>query len=110
MNYTKLLLTGILLILGGASYASGSETEETEEKKKKVEASVSEGDPVEDKTLIKADSLQQDEKVARPDSVANPHNSTMSSMSYNILFQVIYRYSFSEIFSGNSSNNIPVTQ
>lgn len=58
----------------------------------------------------KTDSLAGPHKKAqiKIDSTANRGNnqSSMSSMSYNILFQVIYRYSFKEIFDSPAAPEI----
>ncbi len=63
-----------------------------------------------EKKTEKTDSLSQHktEVKYKTDSTqeksVNP--SSMSSMSYNILFQVIYRFSFSEIFDSPSKSEI----
>ncbi|HET8861388.1 hypothetical protein [Marivirga sp.] len=68
---------------------------ETEPEKKKCERTDS-LNFVGDRAIVK-DSLSKTE-----------HNtpSSMSSMSYNILFQVIYRYSFKEIFNSPAASEI----
>lgn len=64
-----------------------------------------------DKKTVKSDSsahISKEIKYKNDSTVqqreGNP--SSMSSMSYNILFQVIYRFSFSEIFDSPSSSEI----
>lgn len=63
-----------------------------------------------DKKTEKTDSLSHYNKEVKykNDSIeqkaGNP--SSMSSMSYNILFQVIYRFSFSEIFDSPSKSEL----
>ena len=48
--------------------------------------------------IVNVDSVTEDKKTNTP--------SSMSSMSYNILFQVIYRYSFKEIFDSPAASEI----
>jgi hypothetical protein len=63
-----------------------------------------------EKKIIKTDSVAVYKKEIKNKSdstqqkPANP--SSMSSMSYNILFQVIYRFSFSEIFDSPARSEI----
>lgn len=64
-----------------------------------------------DKKTEKSDSsahyseeIKQKKDTTTQQKAGNP--SSMSSMSYNILFQVIYRFSFSEIFDSPSSSEI----
>jgi len=95
----------IILLLGAfcAFDATAKEKEKEEKKNSKVEA-----EP-EKKKCNKTDSLSQlSEKAIVADSVNRDNNtpSSMSSMSYNILFQVIYRYSFKEIFDSPAASEI----
>ncbi len=63
-----------------------------------------------DKKSEKSDSIAHYNKEVKyktdttQQKAGNP--SSMSSMSYNILFQVIYRFSFSEIFDSPSKSEI----
>jgi hypothetical protein len=47
---------------------------------------------------MKADSLKQQEKKAEVKKVDQP---SFSTLSFNIIFQMIYRFSFSEIFDSS---------
>ncbi|WP_296619557.1 hypothetical protein [Marivirga sp.] len=92
----------IILLLGAFCVFEVSAKEK--EEKEKVEA-----EP-EKKKCEKTDSLNQfKERAIVKDSLEqNKQNtpSSMSSMSYNILFQVIYRYSFKEIFDSPAASEI----
>lgn len=96
-------LTFFTISTGLASDYKTVDKDKTPDPKKDVSSK----DPV--KKISKTDSLSNytnDNKAS--DSIAHKaHNpSSMSSMSYNILFQVIYRFSFSEIFDSPSSSEI----
>ncbi|WMN12345.1 hypothetical protein QYS49_33305 [Marivirga salinae] len=97
--------TSIIILLLGAFCAFDVTAKEKDNKEKeKVET-----EP-EKKKCNKTDSLNNlREKVIVKDSLnQNKHHtpSSMSSMSYNILFQVIYRYSFKEIFDSPGASEI----
>lgn len=97
--------TGIIILLLGAfcAFDVSAKKEGEEEKEKKVET-----EP-EKKKCEKTDSLNiLKERAVLKDSVNHNKNtpSSMSSMSYNILFQVIYRYSFKEIFDSPAASEI----
>ncbi|MBK6265563.1 hypothetical protein JKA74_10985 [Marivirga sp. S37H4] len=101
---------GLALVLGiftiTAGFASNLHTEDKEKLPDPKKTATSK-DPV--KKTIKTDSLTNYNKETKSDSITvhKAHNpSSMSSMSYNILFQVIYRYSFSEIFDSPSGSEI----
>jgi hypothetical protein len=83
---------------------SAKEKKDKNKEKDKIEA-----EP-EKKKCEKTDSLSQlTEKALVQDSLSKHKNnapSSMSSMSYNILFQVIYRYSFKEIFDSPAASEI----
>jgi hypothetical protein len=104
MDFKKI---GIIVLLLGAFCAFDvSAKEKEEQKEEKIEA-----EP-EKKKCEKSDSLINiQERAIVQDSVSEDqhHNnapSSMSSMSYNILFQVIYRYSFKEIFDSPAASDI----
>ncbi len=94
----------IILLLGAFCAFDVTAKENDNKEKEKVET-----EP-EKKKCNKTDSLNDlREKVIVKDSLnQNKHNtpSSMSSMSYNILFQVIYRYSFKEIFDSPAASEI----
>jgi len=97
----------IILLLGAFFAFDVSAKEEGE--KKKIEA-----EPDKTRKCEKTDSLNaKQEKLLTKDDKAevkkhHPSSSmsSMSSMSYNILFQVIYRYSFDEIFDSSGASEI----
>jgi len=96
--------TSIIVLLLGAFCAFDVSAETAEDKKEKYKTI--EVDP---EKKSKTDSLANiREKPMLKDSVDNKANSqsSMSSMSYNILFQVIYRYSFKEIFDSPAASEI----
>ncbi|WP_375579897.1 hypothetical protein ABWH96_02110 [Marivirga tractuosa] len=99
--------TSIIILLLGAFCAFDVSAKEKEEKNKDKEEVEAEPDK---KKCEKTDSLNQlNEKLIVKDSLdQQKHNapSSMSSMSYNILFQVIYRYSFKEIFDSPAASEI----
>jgi hypothetical protein len=103
-DFKKASIVVLLLVAFFAFDVSAKEKEEKNKEKDKVEA-----EP-EKKKCENADSLNQiQEREIVKDSVEqNRHNvpSSMSSMSYNILFQVIYRYSFKEIFDSPAASEI----
>ncbi|MGM0579374.1 MAG: hypothetical protein ACQETL_01750 [Bacteroidota bacterium] len=97
----------IIIVLLGAFCAfdvSAKEKEEKKNEKEKVET-----EP-EKKKCEKTDSINElRERAMVKDSLNQQKNdspSSMSSMSYNILFQVIYRYSFKEIFDSPAASEI----
>lgn len=97
--------TSIIILLLGAFWTFDVTAKEKENKnKEKVET-----EP-EKKKCNKTDSLNGlTERVIVKDSLRQDKHTTpssMSSMSYNILFQVIYRYSFKEIFDSPASSEI----
>jgi len=98
--------TSIIIFLLVAVFAFDVSAKEKEDKKEKEKV---ETEP-EKKKCNKTDSLNNlKEKVMVKDSLnEDKHNtpSSMSSMSYNILFQVIYRYSFKEIFDSPAASEI----
>jgi hypothetical protein len=94
----------IILLLGAFFAFDVSAKEEGE--KKKIEA-----EPDKTRKCEKTDSLNaKQEKLLTKDDKAEVKkhhpSSSMSSMSYNILFQVIYRYSFDEIFDSPAASEI----
>ncbi|MGJ3235215.1 hypothetical protein [Marivirga sp.] len=95
---------GIIILLLASFFAFDVSAKEKEDKKEKVEA-----EP-EKKKCEKTDSLNAlQEKAIVKDSLNESKNnapSSMSSMAYNILFQVIYRYSFKEIFDSPAASEI----
>lgn len=100
--------TGIIFLLLGAFCAFDVSAKETKDKNKGKENI--EVEP-EKKKCNKTDSLNQlSEQLIVKDSLNEDKNnntpSSMSSMSYNILFQVIYRYSFKEIFDSPAASEI----
>jgi hypothetical protein len=102
MDFKK---TSFIILLLVAFFAFDVSAKEKEEKDNaKVEA-----EP-EKKKCEKTDSLKNLEKRAIvKDSLSEEKSTTpssMSSMSYNILFQVIYRYSFKEIFESPAASEI----
>ncbi|GAA5033292.1 hypothetical protein GCM10011506_25340 [Marivirga lumbricoides] len=102
---------GLILTLGFFTISGGYATSDSiKEEKKKTEDSEKKSNLDPDKKGIKADSISNFTKKveAKTDSTASKSQnpSSMSSMSYNILFQVIYRFSFSEIFDSPSSSEI----
>lgn len=94
----------IIILLGAFCAFDVSATEKEGEKKEKVEV-----EP-EKKKCEKTDSLNELRERAIVQDSLNQHKnnapSSMSSMSYNILFQVIYRYSFKEIFDSPAASEI----
>jgi hypothetical protein len=95
--------TSIIIFLLGAILVFDTSALAKEKEKEKVEA-----EP-EKKICEKTDSLNiLKEKAMVKDSLDQNKNapSSMSSMSYNILFQVIYRYSFKEIFDSPAASEI----
>ncbi len=100
--------TGLVLILGFSTLSASFASSLNKEKLTGPDKSTMVADP--EKKLSKTDSLsilQQEKPIKKEPSVQKVHNpSSMSSMSYNILFQVIYRFSFSEIFDSPSSSEI----
>lgn len=103
-DFKKVSIIVLLLSAFFAFDVLAKEKEEKNKEKEKVEA-----EP-EKKKCEKTDSLNQfKERAIVKDTVEqNKHNapSSMSSMSYNILFQVIYRYSFKEIFDSPAASEI----
>jgi hypothetical protein len=102
MDFKK---TGIIILLLGVFCTFDVLAKEKEEKEKtKVEAEPDK------KKCEKTDSLSSlRERIIIKDSVKEEKSnapSSMSSMSYNILFQVIYRYSFKEIFDSPAASEI----
>ncbi|SMG20798.1 hypothetical protein SAMN05661096_01125 [Marivirga sericea] len=100
-----LLKTGIIILLLGAFCTFDVSAKEKEEKEKaKVEAEPDK------KKCDKSDSLSSLRNRAVVKDSLNEEKSnapsSMSSMSYNILFQVIYRYSFKEIFDSPAASEI----
>lgn len=104
--------SGIFLLLCIISIhtgmASTSELYDKDEKNIDPDKITTTKDP--DKKTEKSDSSAhfskevQVKKDTSHQKTGNP--SSMSSMSYNILFQVIYRFSFSEIFDSPSRSEI----
>lgn len=94
----------IILLLGAVCAFDVSAKGEKNKEKEKVEI-----EP-EKKKCNKSDSLNElSERAIVQDSINHNKNnvpSSMSSMSYNILFQVIYRYSFKEIFDSPAASEI----
>jgi hypothetical protein len=103
LNFKK---AGIIILLLASFYAFDVSAKEKKDKKEKEKV---EAEP-EKKKCEKTDSLNAlKERAILKDSVdQNKKNapSSMSSMSYNILFQVIYRYSFKEIFDSPAASEI----
>lgn len=94
----------IVLLLGAFCAFDVSAKVKKNKEKEKVET-----EP-EKKKCNKTDSLNDlREQPILKDSLNQDRNnvpSSMSSMSYNILFQVIYRYSFKEIFDSPAASEI----
>ncbi|WKV13442.1 hypothetical protein [Marivirga harenae] len=103
LNHKK---TGIIILILASFYAFDVSAKEKDEKKEKEKV---EAEP-EKKKCEKTDSLNAlKEQAIVKDSLSQDRNnapSSMSSMSYNILFQVIYRYSFKEIFDSPAASEI----
>lgn len=102
---------GLICMLGFFTISGGYAADSIkEEEKKKTEDAEKKSSLEPDKKGVKADSISNFSKKAeaKTDSTASKSNnpSSMSSMSYNILFQVIYRFSFSEIFDSPSGSEI----
>jgi hypothetical protein len=98
--------TSIIILLISAFFAFDVSAKD---KKDKSEKERLEAEP-EKKKCEKTDSLNTlKERAVLQDSLKENKNNTpssMSSMSYNILFQVIYRYSFKEIFDSPAASEI----
>jgi len=95
----------IILLLGAfCAFDVSAKEKEKEDKKEKVETEPDK------KKCAETDSLANlKEKAVVKDSLNSDKEnapSSMSSMSYNILFQVIYRYSFKEIFDSPAASEI----
>lgn len=96
----------IILLLGAVCAFDVSAKEKKDKAKEKVKVEI---EP-EKKKCNESDSLNKlQERAIVKDSLSQNRNNTpssMSSMSYNILFQVIYRYSFKEIFDSPAASEI----
>lgn len=96
----------ILILLLGVFFAFdvSAKAEDDKRENEKVEMEPDK------KKCTKADSLSDfRERAILKDSLEQGKSnapSSMSSMSYNILFQVIYRYSFKEIFDSPAASEI----
>ncbi|ADR22506.1 hypothetical protein MATR_36480 [Marivirga tractuosa] len=103
LNFNKAGIIILLLATFLAFDVSAKKKEDKKKEKDKVEA-----EP--DKKCEKTDSLSELKQRAVVQDSLNQHKSnvpsSMSSMSYNILFQVIYRYSFKEIFDSPAASDI----
>lgn len=97
---------GIIILLLASFYAFDVSAKEKEDEKEKEKV---EAEP-DKKECAKTDSLNAlKERAVLKDSLNQSKSNTpssMSSMSYNILFQVIYRYSFKEIFDSPAASEI----
>lgn len=101
---------GLIFMLGFFTISGGYAADSIKEEKKKTEDAEKKSALEPEKKGVKADSISHFARKteAKTDSTSSKsHNpSSMSSMSYNILFQVIYRFSFSEIFDSPSGSEI----
>lgn len=100
--------TGIIILLLGAFCSFDVLARERDNKIREIERV--EIEPETKKKCAKTDSLNNIRERAMVKDSLSRHTkntpSSMSSMSYNILFQVIYRYSFKEIFDSPSASEI----